>query len=165
LTEQFRLEPMSDVCPSTECGRRAPRHSVCAGSVGSPVPQRWMHGGGAGDDEIGIACECRAALWLVGEGDLYALTPREWKAAVLDLADLGHNRTNCRARREARAPAKCIAVLRSAITDEPVVANPRTNNSLRNPSQNPCVPVLSGHRVDAGAGARPRLPPRGFGGR
>jgi hypothetical protein len=34
LTEQFRLEPMSDVCPSTTgCERRAPRHSVCAGAV------------------------------------------------------------------------------------------------------------------------------------
>lgn len=116
LTEQFKLEPMSDVCPSTGCERRAPRHSVCAGSLGIRVPQWWKHGDGAdtGDDEIGIACECRAAVWLVGEGDLYALTPREWKAAVLDFAaDLGHDRADRRVRREARALAKCIAALRS----------------------------------------------------
>ena len=149
LTEQFRLEPMSDVCPSTGCDRLAPRHSVCAGSICTRIPQWWKHGNGAGDDEIGIACECRVALWLVGEGNMYALSPREWKAAVLDFAvDLGHDRADRRVHREARALAKCIAALRSGIIDDPAVA--RTSNCATADSRCP------GSTVGDGRSARSR---------
>lgn len=115
LTEQFKLLPMSDICPSTGCAVRRPRHSVCAGTAGSRRPQWYVHGGGEyyGDDEIGFRCECGVVVWLAGEGDVLSLSRREWEAAVVDFAEcLGHDRDDRRVRHEARELAKCVGVLR-----------------------------------------------------
>jgi hypothetical protein len=107
LTKLFELQPFSDVCPMEPfCDRRRPRHSMCAGIPGSPAAEAA---------EIGIACECRFSLWLIGEGDLHTLTPGQWKRAVVDFAaDLGHQRRERGLRREARTFARCVAALRQA---------------------------------------------------
>lgn len=125
MTEQFKLAPMASTCPARGCDLQAPRHSVFAGSVGVQIPQRWRHANrDQGADEIGFMCECRAAVWLVAaEGDIFALTPRQWEAAAIDFgASIGYDRTDPRVLREARALAQCIAALKSGRVRDVVAA-------------------------------------------
>ncbi|SLJ67009.1 Uncharacterised protein [Mycobacteroides abscessus subsp. abscessus] len=77
-----------------------------------------------GTDEIGFMCECRAAVWLVAEGDIFTLTPQQWEAAAIDFAaSIGHDRSDPSVLREARALADCIAALKSGRVRD-VVASP-----------------------------------------